>query len=153
MKKTVRTDRARATFLNTLRESCNVSESARAAGISRSAAYEWRDADADFAAAWLEAEEEAGDRLEREAWRRAVDGTDKPVMFQGRITDTYKEYSDRMLEILLKAHRPEKFVERVKSELTGRNGGPIQTENVAVSALIEEARRLGIDPATLGITG
>lgn len=149
--RTIRTDRARATFLDTLRQSCNVSEAARTAGISRSAAYEWRDADAEFALAWTEAEEEAADRLEREAWRRAVDGTDKPVMFQGRITDTYKEYSDRMLEILLKAHRPEKFVERVKSEVTGRNGGPIQTADVTTATLIEEAKRLGIDPASLGL--
>lgn len=40
-----------------------------------------------------------------------------------------------------------------RSELTGRNGGPIQTEERATSTLIEEAKRLGIDPAALGING
>lgn len=80
--------------------------------MSRQAAYEWREADAKFAAEWADAEQQAADKLEREAWRRAVEGTDKPVTFRGIVTDTYKEYSDRMLEILLKAHRPEKFVER-----------------------------------------
>lgn len=116
-RRTSRTDRAREAFIATLRESCNVSEAARAAGIGRSTAYEWRDDDPEFAAAWDDAEQEAADKLEREAWRRAVEGTDKPVTFQGAITATYKEYSDRMLEILLKAHRPEKYVERFKGEI------------------------------------
>lgn len=40
-----------------------------------------------------------------------------------------------------------------KKELTGKNGGPIQTEDRTPSNLIEEAKRLGIDPAALGITG
>lgn len=120
--RTVRTDRARETFLSVLRETCNVSEAARTAGVSRTAAYEWKAADESFAAAWADAEEEAADKLEREAWRRAVDGTDKPVTFQGIITATYKEYSDRMLELLLKAHRPDKFIERLKSDHTSSDG-------------------------------
>lgn len=117
--RTVRTDRAREKFLDALAQTCNVSESARQAGFSRRAAYDWRDADAEFAAAWDEAEQEAADKLEREAWRRAVEGTDKPVTFQGVITATYKEYSDKMLELLLKAHRGEKFKERSTTEVTG----------------------------------
>lgn len=118
-RRTSRTDRARETFLATLAQTCNVSEAARAAGIGRSSAYEWREDDETFAKAWDEAEQEAADKLEREAWRRAVEGTDKPVTFQGVITATYKEYSDRMLEILLKGHRPEKFAERSKVEHSG----------------------------------
>jgi hypothetical protein len=117
--RSVRTDRARETFLEVLAASCNVSEAARKAGMSRRAAYDWREADETFAAAWDDAEQEAADKLEREAWRRAVEGTDKPVTFQGVITATYKEYSDRMLEILLKGHRPEKYAERSKVEHSG----------------------------------
>ena len=110
--KTIRTDRAREAFLTVLRQTCNVSEAARAANFGRSAAYVWRREDSDFAAAWDDAEQEAADRLEREAWRRAVEGVDEPITHQGIITGTYKKYSDRMLEILLKAHRPKKFVEK-----------------------------------------
>jgi len=40
---------------------------------------------------------------------------------------------------------------RDKVEHTGKNGGPIQTEDVNAATLIEEARRLGIDPVTLGL--
>lgn len=58
--RTARTDRARETFLAVLRDTCNVSEAARAAGMGRRTAYDWRDADPTFSAEWDEAEEEAG---------------------------------------------------------------------------------------------
>lgn len=131
-RRTVRTDRARETFIETLRGSCNVSESARAAGIGRRTAYEWREADEEFAAAWKDAEDEAADKLEREAWRRAVEGTDKPISFQGVITATYKEYSDKMLEILLKAHRPEKFTDRSKVEHSGEMSITVTEEDAGL---------------------
>lgn len=107
-----RTDRARAReiFIQQLRETCNVSHAARCAGIGRRTAYDWRDADADFAAEWDNAEQEAVDALELVARERAIDG------------------SDRMMEILLKAHRPEKYVERFKTEIGGPDGGPIRID-------------------------
>lgn len=92
--KTIRTDRARETFIAALRIQPNVSAASRLAGFGRSAVYAWRDDDPDFAAEWDEAIEESVDGLESVAWERALDN------------------SDRMLEILLKAHRPEKYVER-----------------------------------------
>lgn len=104
--RTVRTDRARERFLEVLAESCNVSEACRRANIGRATAYEWREDDSLFAKAWAEAEAIAVDRLEQVAWDRATGGV-----------------SDRMLEILLKAHRPEKYVER--REVTGTGGGPV----------------------------
>lgn len=121
-----RTDAREEKFLTVLRETCNVTEAARAAGIGRRTAYEWRDGDEAFRDKWDEAEQEAADRLEREAWRRAVEGVEKPVTFQGAITDTYREYSDRMLEMLLKAHRPEKFKDRQAHEHTGKDGEPVK---------------------------
>lgn len=104
--KTIRTDRARSAFLRIFSETCNVSEACRAAKIGRSAAYAWRNDDPDFAAAWADAEETAVDKLEKAAWVRAT--ADK---------------SDRMLEILLKAHRPEKYVDRVQHST--RDGKPL----------------------------
>lgn len=125
-----RTVRARENFLAVLRETCNVTEAASSIGIGRRTAYEWRTADPVFAAAWDEAEQMAADRLEREAWRRGVEGVDKPVVYKGEITDTFKEYSDRMLELLLKAHRPERFREKVSTELSGPDGGPVQFQQI-----------------------
>ena len=129
--RTVRTDRARATFLETLRDTCNVSEAARKAGIGRSSVYEWRSEDAGFAAAWDEAEAEAIDNLEGKVYERALSGQ-----------------SDRLAEILLKAHRPEKYVERYRSEITGKDGGPVEYRNlsdeeVAARIRAHEAARAG----------
>lgn len=57
--------------------------------MSRTAAYDWRGDDEEFAKDWEEAIETAADKLEQVAFRRAETGK-----------------SDRMLEILLKGHRP-----------------------------------------------
>lgn len=100
--------------MSTFRATCNVSHSAREAGFSRQSAYEWRAADETFAKEWDEAEQEAIDLLEKTAWDRAT-GEDK---------------SDRMLEILLKAHKPEKYVDKIRSELSGPNGGPIPIQAI-----------------------
>jgi hypothetical protein len=58
-------------FLGHLRETGNVSAAARAAGTCRSRCYEWRRRDPAFVAEWADALEEAADRLEMEAFRRA----------------------------------------------------------------------------------
>lgn len=119
-----RTRRARERFVEALRGKANVTDACRAAGIVRTTAYKWYREDEEFARQWDAAEEEATDELEREAWRRGIHGIDKPVTHQGQITDTYKEYSDRLLELLLKARRPEKFKDR--TEVTGKGGGAIK---------------------------
>ena len=112
-----RNAKARETFIEVLRQSCNVTAACRASKIPRSTAYYWRNELPGFAKAWEDAEEEAGDTLEQVAWERATTGN-----------------SDRMLEILLKGHRPEKYTDRLRAEHTGRNGGPIQHEQVASDA-------------------
>lgn len=108
------TDRAREKFLTLLRVNGNVSESAAGIKVSRTALYEERKDDKTFAAAWDEAVEEAVDKLEGEAWRRAVEGWEEPVFYEGEECGRVKKYSDRMLELLLKGHRPEKYRERVE---------------------------------------
>lgn len=109
-------------FLSKLEEAANVTESAKAAGIGRTAVYEWRKQDSDFAAAWDEAEQKAVDRLEREAIRRACEGIDEPVFYQGEQVATIRKYSDRLLEFLLKGNRPEKYKDRVENQMTGKDG-------------------------------
>lgn len=116
--------RARAAFLAELQLRGNVSDAAAAAGIGRTTAYQWRDEDAAFAAAWAEALETAIDTMEHEAHRRAVEGVEKPIVGRvGKDQDgviTYvREYSDSLMTLLLKAHRPEKYRERSQIEHTG----------------------------------
>lgn len=109
-------DKAREEFIRILRVTGNVSESCRQVGLSRMIAYDLREKIPEFAKAWDDAIEEAVDALEAEARRRAVQGVPEGVYYEGVKVDTQQRYSDRMLEILLKAHRPDKFRENVKVE-------------------------------------
>ena len=106
-------------FLQALATGGNVTFAAAAAGIARRTAYRWRDEDPDFATAWESAAEEAADRLEQEAWRRAIHGTDEPVHYQGRRVDVVKRYSDTLLIFLLKGFRPEKYQDRQQIQHLG----------------------------------
>lgn len=91
---------------------------------------------AEFHEAWDAALEIGNDYLEQEAQRRAVEGYEEPVVHKGiqafvrdaitgeleldangrPIPLTIRRYSDRLLEVLLKARRPEKFRENMKIE-------------------------------------
>ena len=124
-RRTTRTAKKQAAFLAELTACGNVSDAATAAGVPRRTAYEWRSADATFAAAWDDAIDVAADTMEREAFRRAVEGVEEPVYGRvgkdsdgeiGRIT----KYSDTLLIFLLKGARPEKYRERQQVEHTGR---------------------------------
>ena len=70
----------------------------RDARCSRHTVYKWREHDAEFAIAEHDAREGFADRLEEEAVRRATNP---------------EGGSDRMLEMLLKAVRPDKYRERL----------------------------------------
>ncbi len=109
----------RHVFLEALAETGIVSVAAKIAGITRARAYQVRNRDPDFASAWDAAEEEAADRLEAEAWRRAVDGTAEPLVSAGKVVRdddgaplAIRRYSDHLLLALLKARRPERFKDR-----------------------------------------
>lgn len=117
-------------FIAALEKSPNVAAAARKAKISRQHAYAARKDDAGFAAAWDEALKLAIDNAEGEMWRRAVKGTLKPVFHRGKRCGTIREYSDTLLIFALKAHRPEKYRETIRSEHTGRDGGPIEYKDL-----------------------
>lgn len=127
--RTKRTPKKEATFLDCLRDGQSVTAACIDAGIARSTAYEWRDADDTFRQSWDEAVEEGTDRLEDEALRRARDGVNEPVYYKGHKVGDIRRYSDTLTIFLLKARRPEKFKERVANEHSGPGGGPIQTED------------------------
>jgi len=111
-------------FLAALREVPVVSRACAAVGIERSTAYRAADADDDFRAAWDDAMEEGVDRAEQEAFRRAVEGTDKGVWHQGTLVGSERVYSDALLSLFLKGRRKKVYADR--TELTGADGGPVQ---------------------------
>jgi len=120
-----------AEFLAKMRATGNVYLSCEAAGIPRSTAYYWRNKYKTFADEWDAAKEDAVDKLDAEAWKRATTGQ-----------------SDRLLMFLLKAHKPEVYnpVQRQRLEGTGE-GGAIEVS--VTSPRDEIARRLaGIEART-----
>jgi AcrR family transcriptional regulator len=116
---------ARALFLEKLAATGHITRSCKAAGVPRRTIYNWRKADEAFAAAWDEAVELAIDALEDEAIRRAKDGVLKPVFQGGKKVGTVREYSDGLLQFLLKGKRPERYKDRLQSELSGPGGKPL----------------------------
>jgi len=92
------------------------------AGTSRTRVYELRKVDEDFRSGWDEAEINASDKLEAEAWRRAVDDVQEPLVSGGKIVRdddgnaiaTWR-YSDAMLTLLLKARRRKNFESAARS--------------------------------------
>lgn len=131
------TEAERSAFLDALSAGASVTKAAAAAGVGRSTAYDWRNADPGFASAWDAAWEAGADAAEDEAWRRAVDGVERPVHYRGERVDTVREYSDRLLELTLKARRPERWSDRV------------QVASVSVSMTPEQlaaARAAGLRP-------
>lgn len=97
-----------------LANTCNVSRSCRLAGVDRSDMYKLRKSDPYFAEAWAKALEIGLDALEDEMIRRAFEGI--------TITNQYGKhlkYSDTLAIFLMKAHKPEKYSYRYRTELSG----------------------------------
>lgn len=115
------TPNARA-FLAAFSRSGNVTAAAEEAGVTRQSHYDWMAADdveADYDGAdpasepgpyrraFEAARDEAADRLEMEARRRAEEGWQEPVYQGGILVGTKRKYSDRLLLALLEAHHPQ----------------------------------------------
>lgn len=125
----------RRLFLRAFASRGIVLDGCKAAGVSRVTVHHWRDTSEWFSALYDAALEEAADRIESEAIRRAVDGYDEPVIYQGMPTTivdaetgeqrqlTVRKYSDTLMALVLKGARPDKYRENHKVELEGGSGG------------------------------
>lgn len=147
----------------------NLVKAAHIAGISSMTGYNWRTDNSQDNAEFLlgvdVARAIAVERAESEAWRRAIEGVERPIfgslgsdpntgksLGTGQI-GSQKEYSDTLMMFLLKGHRPEKYRERF--EHTGANGGPIQVTAIdprslstdTLERILEEAKQKAL-PAT-----
>jgi hypothetical protein len=129
---------AREAFLASLADGHTVTAACHAAGIGRSTAYEHRHRDEAFALAWHDAYEAGTDRFEQEARRRAIDGTLRPVFYKGEEVGSVREFSDRLLELELKARRPEKYRERYEVQHSGML--------VLSAEELRKAREAGMNP-------
>ena len=98
------------------------------ANVGRSTHYRWLQQDPEYRKAVDIAKEEAADNLEAEAYRRAVEGVEKPVgWYKGKPGGYAREYSDVLLMFLLKAQPPivTPNVTRLRKQMAGReNSAP-----------------------------
>ena len=113
----------KAAFLAAFSTCGNISEAAKLADVERRTHYRWLAKDAAYVKAFDDATEQASDALEQEARRRAVDGVDEPVFYQGSECGVVRKYSDTLLIFLMKGARPDKYRERF--EHTGKDGGEV----------------------------
>jgi hypothetical protein len=98
--------------------------------------YEWQEHDSEFLAAFRLAGEAATERLEKEAWRRGVEGSPytRTSYWHGEPvgTDAKIEYSDQLLMLLLRARKPDTYREKL---------------DVTVAQVVKTIA--GIDPASV----
>lgn len=120
-------------FLAALEQTGIISDACKLASIDRTTVYRARQSDESFAKAFDDAMEAAIDTLEREARRRAVEGTEEPVYQGGQLIGTKTVYSDSLMALLLKGRRKGVFADR--TELTGANGGPVQASVVIATGV------------------
>lgn len=106
-------------FFGLIAEGNTATTAAKTLGLNLRYAYTLRKRHKDIAERWAQADQAGTEALEQEAFRRAVQGIEKGVYYQGVKCDSEREYSDALLMFLLKARAPEKYKDRyeVKHEL------------------------------------
>lgn len=139
-------------FLAAFKLTASITKAAAAAKCERGLHYRWLADDAEYAAKFEAAKEEAAQSLEDEAVRRAYEGVLEPLVYQGEFTYErdakgrrkvkkplgIRKYSDALLIFLLKGLRPEKYRESFKAEISGPGGGPILLKNEALKSLNDD---------------
>lgn len=133
-------------YLDGLKRHGNRSRAAREASMTLATVKAWRKRDEEFAEAEDLALEEAADMLEEAARERAVEGKEEYFYDKdGNLTRKRTVYSDSLLSKLLDGALPHKYAQRVKSEISGPGGGPVQLDDTAASAriasMLETARQ------------
>lgn len=123
-------------FIAALAGGATVSDAAAECLVDRATVYRHLKTDKEFAAAFVDAEKQSADALEREARRRATQGVDKVKLFMGQpvyvpvdkdgkmvspndsayvqsIPLIERDYSDTLLIFLMKARNPQVFGDKV----------------------------------------
>ncbi|WP_417462837.1 hypothetical protein [Kordiimonas sp.] len=106
--KSLERDARKNKFLEQLFLGHTVVAACKAIGADRRTPYRWAEFDVRFKALWDAATGE-GDPIEREAVRRAIMGTRKPIFRGGEKVAEVVEHSDTLLMFLLKARDPARF--------------------------------------------
>ena len=137
------TNTKRKKFLEILEKTGNISTAAAWVGVHRDTVYKAISRDENFAQRVEISKGRSLAKMEEAAIMRGVDGIDEPIIANGEIIGYKKKYSDKMLEVLMKANDPDRY------------GGKQQTEinqniniNTSDSAKTKLAELFGIKDVT-----
>lgn len=114
-------DTVKSTFLESVRRTGLVAKSARAAGTNSRRIKSECEVDKEFAADMQESLLIYAESIQEELHRRAVEGVEEDVYFQGAVCGTKINYSDSLLTTLVKAKSPE-FREKLSVDTTIHGG-------------------------------
>ena len=89
-------------FFAALEKAGVVAWAAKAAGVGRRTVYDHLQADPEFAERWRNALDTAADNLEGELIRRAMEGEQVPVYYQGKVVGHTTRKSDTLLMFAIK---------------------------------------------------
>ena len=112
-------EQSRARVLEYFAATGRIDKACELAGVARGCHYMWLRRFPDYARAFQVAKAMATQVLVDEATRRAVEGVERPTMVAGQVV-MVREYSDRLLEFLIKGQAPEIYGDRFKGEISAR---------------------------------
>lgn len=95
---------------------------AEAAGVTQATVTGHLREDPEFREAVEHRLQEFHDRMEREMYRRGVQGVLEPVFYQGRVVGTIRRYDSNLLVRLMEANRPEKFGRKAEVDVNHKGG-------------------------------
>jgi hypothetical protein len=146
------TAQRQAAFLAAYRDCGTVRRACEAASVGRRTHYNWLEDSDEYTRSFEDAKRDAGELLEQEARRRAVEGTIRFKFHKGepiidpRTGQPYMEldYSDSLLQFLLKGAMPNKYKERL--DVNQQNDTPPMgaAELEAERKLIDLGKQSGI---------
>jgi hypothetical protein len=123
---------------------CNVRRACKISSANRGLVDDMRQRVPSFAKLWDQVFEGVTDDLESAGIKRAVDGIDEPVYYRGVVVGTKKSYSDSILTMMLAGRRSGVYKTKTATELSGPNGGPLESVTLAA----EEFRQIARDIAS-----
>jgi hypothetical protein len=129
-------------YLETLRKCPMHVAAAQAAGISTRQAWEWRKKRPEFGAACDEACKIGAHVIEVEGYRRAVHGWEKPIYGRDKdgnpvLVGHERLYDTRLMEMMLRAHMPEKYSPKIQQEISGPGGSPFAPSVIAPTVIFQ----------------
>lgn len=105
-------------FLSSVAECGNITKACGELRINRGTIYQMRQEDETFKNRLNEALTVGYDSWEDAAAKRAFEGVAKPVYQQGMQVGSVIEFSDTLAALLLKGSKPERYKERISSEVS-----------------------------------